>query len=84
MGERIEEENKKLVSKPLARFTNKLLRKEEAKKNLSFLLKTLSPFFALEECSSSSSEKEKECDESINYVKNPLIYELVGCSFFFL
>jgi len=41
MGERIEEENKKLVSKPLARFTNKLLRKEEAKKNLSFLLKTL-------------------------------------------
>ena len=87
MGERIEEENKKLVSKPLARFTNKLLlpRRKEAKKNLSFLLKTISPFFALEECSSSSSEKEKECDESINYVKNPLIYELVGgCSFFSL
>jgi len=45
MGERIEEENKKLVSKPLARFTNKLLRKEEAKKNLSFLLKTLKAVF---------------------------------------
>jgi hypothetical protein len=45
-GERIEEENKKLVSKPLARFTNKLLlRKEEAKKNLSFLLKTLKAVF---------------------------------------
>ena len=83
-GERIEEENKKLVSKPLARFTNKLLlpRRKEAKKNLSFLLKTISPFFALEECSSSSSEKEKEY-ESINYVKNPLINEVVGCSFFF-
>jgi hypothetical protein len=38
----------------------------------------------LEECSSSSSEKEKECDESINYVKNPLINlsSLVALFFF--
>jgi hypothetical protein len=40
MGERIEEENKKLVSKPLARFTNKLLL-DRSKKELSLLLKTL-------------------------------------------
>tara|TARA_B100000475_G_scaffold74494_1_gene53419 strand:+ start:3869 stop:4054 length:186 start_codon:yes stop_codon:yes gene_type:complete len=39
-GERIEEENKKLVSKPLARFANTLLL-GGSKKELSFLLKTL-------------------------------------------
>jgi hypothetical protein len=39
-GERIEEENKKLVSKPLARFTNTLLL-GGSKKERSSLLKTL-------------------------------------------
>tara|TARA_B110000444_G_scaffold37081_1_gene32581 strand:+ start:289 stop:480 length:192 start_codon:yes stop_codon:yes gene_type:complete len=35
-GERIEEENKKLVSKPLARFTNKLLLPRRKQKRTLF------------------------------------------------